>query len=236
MNFDRLSAYLAVYPKLIADLCTNINIWIDVSTLDGIDMKQKMRGFTLVELLIVVVIVGIVMAFGLPSLQGTIQNGRLTSQLNHMVGVIAFARNEASKRPNTNITICATSNPNASTPQCNTNDWENAYLMFSDDDGDQVIDAGADELLQVGRELEGGNTLRTSGFPNAGFIQFDARGIPNSSGTITICDDRGPSHAKAIVISVVGHVRVAVDQDPLTVNTGGTFPVNDHTGADVTCP
>lgn len=224
-------------------------------------MKKNSRGFTLIELLITVVIIGIVVAVGIPTLQGSIQNGRLTAQLNHMVGVIAFARNEAAKRPNTNITICATSNPNASAPQCNTTNWENSYLLFTDADADQVIDNinedlngngvldigedvnangildfATDELLQVGRELEGGNTLRTLGFPNAGFIQFDARGVPNSSGTLTICDERGADHAKAIVISVVGHVRVAVDQDPLTVNTGGTFPVNDHTGADVTCP
>ena len=170
------------------------------------------------------------MALGIPSLRSTIDNGRLTSQLNHMVGVIAFARNEAAKRPNTNITMCASNNPNANTPQCNTTEWEQSYLIFTDADGDRVIDAGTDELLQVGRTLEGGNTLRTVGFPNAGFVQFNSRGLPNSSGTFIVCDTRGAAEAKAIVISVVGHVRIAVDED------AGSSPVNDHSGVDVTCP
>lgn len=206
-------------------------------------------------------IVGIVAALGIPSLQNTIQNGRLTSQLNQMVGVVAYARNEAAKRPNTSITLCATSDPNASPPQCNTTTWESSYIMFTDANNDRainsltedangdgvldpgedtngngVIDTIQDELIQVGRTLEGGNTLRTSGFPNAGFIQFDSSGIPSSSGTFTLCDDRGATRAKAIIMSVVGHVRVAVDEDAATVNTGGNFPVNDHTGANVICP
>ena len=212
------------------------------------------QGFTIIELLITLLVVSVVVSIGLPTFQGTVQNARLTSQINHMIGVIAFARNEAAKRPNTNITLCATNNPNAASPACNTTNWEGGYLVFTDGDGDgtldsisedingnSVLDLGedlngngsidtvADQILQIGRVLEGGNTLRTRGFANAGLITFNARGEPNSSGSFMFCDDRGINNAKGIVMSVIGHVRLAVDQNADDI-------VDVDNGANIVCP
>lgn len=212
------------------------------------------QGFTVIELLITLLVVSVVISIGLPSFKGTIQNARLTSQINHMIGVIAFARNEAAKRPNTNITLCATNNPNASTPACNTNTWETSYLVFADGNGDSVInnvsedangngildlgedingngtlDTVADQILQIGRTLEGGNTLRTRGFPSTNVINFNARGEPNSGGSFMLCDERGLTSAKGIVVSVIGHVRIAADQDADGI-------VNVDNGANILCP
>lgn len=53
---DRLSVYIAVYPKLIADLWVVVSIWIDVSASDEIIMKQKMFNFSLIESIVALLV------------------------------------------------------------------------------------------------------------------------------------------------------------------------------------
>ena len=139
------------------------------------------RGFTLIELMVTLAVLSIVLLVGAPSFENLIRDGRLTSQINQSIGLIAFARSEASKRTATTITVCGSSDE----ATCNTNNWESGWLVMSDVDGNQTLDAG-DELLRVGPPLTGGNTLRTLGFGNPGFIQFDAAGSPGSAGTFIL--------------------------------------------------
>jgi type IV fimbrial biogenesis protein FimT len=187
--------------------------------------KTFTRGFTLVELMVTLAVLSIVLGVGIPAFQGLINNGRLTSQINQTIGLVSFARSEAAKRTATTITVCGSSDE----ATCNSTSWESGWLVMSDVDGDRVFDVADDELLRVGPALTGGNTLRTLGFGNAGFIQFDASGSPGSAGTFILCDDRGATEAKAIVLSIVGQSRAAVDEDANSV-------VNSHSGGDITCP
>ncbi|KZZ30004.1 hypothetical protein A3752_17850, partial [Oleiphilus sp. HI0081] len=215
-----------------------------------------MAGFTLVELMITIVVLGILLAMGAPSIQETIDKARLTSQTNATLGMLAYARSEGAKRPGTTITLCASNSINTGAPACDTNDWENGWFIMSDLNGDQVLDNinedlngdnvldpgedlngngvldnAVDEVLRVGERLTGDNTLRTFGFPNQGFVQFDSNGIPGSSGTFVLCDERGITEAKAIIISVIGHVRSAVDEEETPDDI-----VNNHEGVNVICP
>ena len=59
---------------------------------------HTLRGFTLTELLITVVIIGIAMSIGLPSFQEMISNGRLVSAVNTTTGALQLTRSEAIKR------------------------------------------------------------------------------------------------------------------------------------------
>lgn len=186
--------------------------------------KTVTRGFTLIELMVTLAVLAIVLGVGIPAFDSLISNGRLTSQINQNIGLISFARSEAAKRTGTTITVCGSSDE----ATCNTANWESGWLVMSDVNGDRNLDAG-DVLLSVGPALTGGNTLRTLGFGNAGFIQFDDSGSPGSAGTFILCDDRGAVEAKAIVLSIVGQNRAAVDEDANSI-------VNSHAGGDVTCP
>jgi type IV fimbrial biogenesis protein FimT len=193
--------------------------------------KRLMAGFTLVELMITIVVLGILLAMGAPSIQETIDKARLTSQTNATLGMLAYARSEGAKRPGTTITLCASNSINTGAPACDTNDWENGWFIMSDLNGNGVLDNAVDEVLRVGERLTGDNTLRTFGFPNQGFVQFDSNGIPGSSGTFVLCDERGITEAKAIIISVIGHVRSAVDEEETPDDI-----VNNHEGVNVICP
>lgn len=59
---------------------------------------QKIRGYTLVEVLMVVVIIGIGFSVAVPSFQGMQQRNRLVTQTNDFVAAVGLARSEANRR------------------------------------------------------------------------------------------------------------------------------------------
>lgn len=56
------------------------------------------RGFSIVELMVAVVILGIIAGIGLPSFLGAIQNSRLNASANDVVDALRYARSEAVQR------------------------------------------------------------------------------------------------------------------------------------------
>jgi type IV fimbrial biogenesis protein FimT len=193
----------------------------------------KASGFTLIELLTTLAIVAILVGAAVPGFTSFIQDNRLTSQINTLIGTIHLARAEAANRRQV-VTLCASDNGN----NCNTSNWERGWIAFTDNDLDAVIDsADNDTLLLYQEPLSGGNSLRASGFngTNLGVMQYTITGFVLSNdpqaGTFTLCDDRGSSTAKAIIVNISGVSRLAVDE-----NSNGI--VNDHRGAsgDVSCP
>jgi type IV fimbrial biogenesis protein FimT len=178
--------------------------------------------------MITVVIAGIAVAIGAPSFTETSKNNRLVSQINEVTGAITFARSEAAKRSRMSITLC----PSTDGAACaiNSGSWESGWIIMVDVDGDRANDAtDGDTVLKYIQPLSGGNSLRTSGFSSANYLQFTGDGMPSSAGTFTLCDARGANYAKAVVVSVVGQTRQAVDTDDDNI-------VNNDANSNVSCP
>ncbi|MDX1817839.1 MAG: GspH/FimT family pseudopilin [Marinobacter sp.] len=196
---------------------------------------RRETGFTMIELIVTIVILAIVAAYAVPSFQQTVLNNRLTAQINEVSSLIAYARSEASKLDSGVITVCSSTD----SASCSGNAaWETGWIVFRDMDGDRTVDAGDDQILKVGGALSGGNTFRIVDLTSdsGGYVQFASNGFPipsatgNAAGTFVVCDDRGASEARAVVVNISGQTRLARD-------TGGTAGVlNDNNGADITCP
>lgn len=144
------------------------------------------NGFTTVELMIVVVIMGILAALAAPSFLGLLTTTRLTSDANDMVADILFARSEAATRGRW-VVVC----PSTDGATCSgaTADWAKGRLVFLDTnrDGSRAL---SETLLKARDKLSGDLTLSVSSFTNLVAITFNPYGglVPlGSSGTFKLC-------------------------------------------------
>lgn len=151
------------------------------------------RGFTLYELLITVVIVGVILSFGIANMSDFTRNGRMTATANDMLSTYHQSRSE-STRTKTNTTICASANPMAAAPQCG-NDWNQGYIVFTDLDGDISVDPGEAVIKRQG-PVEAGVTLTAAN--GATFFSFSGSGVGRgdvggltSVTQVLMCDERG---------------------------------------------
>lgn len=191
----------------------------------------KTAGFTLIELVITLAVVGVLAGIVAPSFVYFIKDNRMTAQINNLIATVHTARAEAATRRSI-VTLCATTDASS----CNTTAWEKGWILFTDATGNASVDTG-DEIIRYQQALEGDTTLRESGFSftSNGRVTFNTNGFllgdNASSGTLTLCDDRGADEARAIVINVSGTSRLASDQDSSGIP-------NDHngTGSDIACP
>lgn len=157
------------------------------------------QGFTLIELLVTLSVASILLTVAVPSFSTFIQNNLLTTQSNSFYSALALAKSEAIRRSSP-VTLCPSTNGTSCTGGAI---WSSGWLVFADPNNAGVVDAD-EEILQVGAAFSGGNIF--SG--NMGRVTFTANGFSmGSNGTIILCDSRGGSHSKAIILNNQGRFR-----------------------------
>ena len=177
--------------------------------------SRSSLGFTLIELILTLAVVAILATVAVPGFQVLIKNNRISSQTNELLAALRLVRSEAIKRAAV-VSLCKRNKAGAACDAAAS--WRDGWLAFVNDDGDRPaqVDAG-ERILRVYGELSGGNTLSGGGnFRN--FISYSAVGASSNLGTFTLCDDRGPDHALAVIISRTGRARTSQTKsngDPL---------------------
>ena len=162
---------------------------------------KKNSGFTLLELIITVALVSIVMAIAIPSMTTFNQNDRLVTNINTMIGHLAYARSEAVKRSQ-QVSMCVSNDAATCTGG---NDWEDGWIIYIDADASNTFDA-SEEVLRAQQAL--GNTQTMTPTTFASQVTYDYRGFATSTGSFQLCDNRTGPHGKTISISNTGRVRL----------------------------
>ena len=166
------------------------------------DLPGNKYGFTLIELMVTLAVLGILAMIAIPSLTSMIRDNRQTSQINTFLSNIHLARSEAIKR-NTPVTLCKSSDQSS----CDTtsgNYWEQGWIVFVDSNGDGQKAAAAEPILKISTGLNHQTLRATTSYTNS--LTFNHRGLNKAytSGLFSLCDERGASNARAIRISAIG--------------------------------
>jgi type IV fimbrial biogenesis protein FimT len=199
--------------------------------------KQIQNGFTLYELMITLLIVGVVLSFGLPNFADFTANSRITSTANDLHAAFQLARSEAA-RAKTNITICASADPTAADSDCD-GTWDQGYIVFMDVNGDLLRSGGGETVLRAHAGIAEGVTLAVAN--DATFFSYASSGLGRGNvlgntamGQVIICDERGTaetsedfSAARLFVTTPLGRATVVRHYDTV---------VNALTAIGKTCP
>lgn len=139
----------------------------------------RLTGFTLMELMITLAVLGILTAIAVPSFQTLLERNRVTNETNDLLGALMLARSHAVTRrvitrvcPSTNASTCATGTVN----------WATGWIVREDPSPSQVIRIGP----ALHPSLTVTTTLQAVAFDPAG----NARDLA-SGGSIQIANTSG---------------------------------------------
>lgn len=122
------------------------------------------KGFTLLELMFAIAIVGILAAFAIPAFQSTVQNNQLVACANKLVAAIQYAKSEAIG--NRQTVLVAADAASAIQP---------AFRVGRDPDGNNQVEDGADLLQSFA--CDGGNAISMTPTPTITFLSFAPTGF-----------------------------------------------------------
>jgi type IV fimbrial biogenesis protein FimT len=186
-------------------------------------------GFTLYEVLTTMLIVGIVLSLGIPSMQSFRQNSRMTAAANDLHSSFHLARSESS-RAKTPITVCASANSMDDLPICGGN-LQAGWIVFEDVNGDITVDAD-EAILRRYPPVQNGIVIKTTGpddyfsFASTGLGRGNITGTAALS-TMVLCDQRGnviggsgTSAARVLIVTPLGRAMVLADMAQITSHGG----------------
>lgn len=168
-------------------------------------LGRDQRGFTLLELMIAITVLGILLGLTIPTFREAIQNNRIVSQNNEFITALNYARSEAIRRSDT-VSVCSSANGTACST---TSNWSTGWITFLDLNADGTLN-GAEVVMQRGPPAMPNITMNS---PAAGGsltnVRFAGNGMLGTAagGTFTLLKTGCTGlTARQIAVSVTGRV------------------------------
>lgn len=155
------------------------------------------RGFTLLELMIVITVLALVLGIGVPAYRDLVLNNRQAAAVNELVTALQLARSEAITRnvaAPAVVSVCASSNGTGCT-----GNWSDGWIVFRDSNGPAAVDV--DEVLRVA-QAPAGLAISTPGFATPVNYRRDGRVLGVAD--FVFCDDRGATKARVVQLTISG--------------------------------
>lgn len=179
-------------------------------------VPPRSAGFTLLELLITVSVLALLVGIGIPSFQETIRRNRLTEQTNGLLGALALARSEATKRSGT-VTVCPGNDPEDPSGCADDADWTaNGLIVFSDNIGDRgtvdIDDENPQDNDAILLTLAPASTQTINIGTDRGMVSYAKDGAlfdgtPLMQFVLTPENCRGEDGGRVVVLTTTGRAR-----------------------------
>lgn len=177
------------------------------------------QGVTLFEMMITLAILAILLTVVAPSVQNILIQNRIVAEINELSGIVQYARAKAIEEQ-ANTVVC----PSADFVHCGL-DWNQARIVFIDENNDGIINAGNEELLVATSPTASANILTGPAIR----ITFRDSGILATPATLKLCHKSlDVKYARALTISLQGRIKMSRD-----TNDDGVYEKND--GSALTC-
>lgn len=169
-------------------------------------MKTKKNGFTLLELMVTVAIVGIIATIALWNSGDMLKENRGESFLLELKRNISFARSQAASTDEIVIICPVPYNSVKNSPKtltCGT-EWsgDNVIITFVDADNNGQYDSNNDSLIRV---MEKANTADKVTFSGSSQIRFNTSGrITTTPGNFVFSPNGDKDTSKALTLSQSG--------------------------------
>lgn len=174
-------------------------------------------GFSLIELMVTVALVGIIAAVAVPSFNTMIASNRIKTDRDNLIKFIQFARSEAIGS-GFSVSVCPSSDPAASSPSCSGSvEWSTGWIAFTDTSL-SVLPTVSVVLRRY--EISSPHTIKFNSTGTGGtdkLFRFLADGmmdIQMDSGVISFCDSNSNVDPKTLIVSpTTGQVRTGSESD-----------------------
>lgn len=161
------------------------------------------RGFSLIELMVTIAVMGIIAGIAFPSLRDLIINSRVSTQTNEFIAALNYARSEAIKR-GLDVMVCARDGTNLG------NGWFIMPGTACSFDPDPCDPDSRDPLVLVCREA----LKEVAITPGRASLQLSGRGgLVGGAAILTLSAEECPTGSeRKREISILGSGRIAVER------------------------